>query len=246
MMCGITLKDGAPNLFPRTRDRTLATGILVSVGIHALLIVAIIAASARTGSDATLRKDGQGAGVEVTLMSFSAPAAPAASPMPSPKGDTAASSASVRRVAGEAASASASEPRPSESGTAASAASQLASVSGTGSSISAAQSPSSSDPGAGDDYRRRLLEHIAAYRRSPAPAAGAAPNGMVMVRFSLTRSGDVQMVVVAHSSGFPDLDQAAVDTIWRAGPMPSIPLALPERLFVVLPVAFGPVNRLTG
>jgi protein TonB len=95
------------------------------------------------------------------------------------------------------------------------------------------------DPLVGDTYRRRLLEHIASYRRSPALTPGEPPTGTVMVRFSLDRTGDVLMVTVSNSSGAPDLDEEAVATIWRARPMPTIPALLPDRLSITLPVTFS-------
>jgi len=94
------------------------------------------------------------------------------------------------------------------------------------------------DPAAGDDYRRALLDHIMIYRRPPARAAGEDRGGTVMVHFSVTRGGDVQELMIAGSSGNPDLDDEAIATIWRARPMPKIPSALPDRVSVTLPVTF--------
>lgn len=88
----------------------------------------------------------------------------------------------------------------------------------------------------GSDYRRRLLEHIAAYRRTP--PAGAA-SGTVYVNFSLARGGDVQSVTIAVSSGDPTLDRVAIESIQSANPMPMIPPAFPDRLSVTLPIDFG-------
>lgn len=107
-------------------------------------------------------------------------------------------------------------------------------------------SPATLDAGAGNDYRRRLLEHILPYRRPPVIAAGLPTTGIVMVRFSMARNGDVLTVTVASSSGIAALDDAAIETVWRAKPMPSIPPILPERLSVVLPVSFGPTARFPG
>jgi protein TonB len=95
---------------------------------------------------------------------------------------------------------------------------------------------------ASDEYRRRLLEHIATYRRT-APFPEGAKSGTVMVRFALDRVGSVLTVSVISSSGAAMLDDEAVATIWRAQPMPPIPSPLPQRLSITLPVAFGTLAR---
>jgi periplasmic protein TonB len=88
----------------------------------------------------------------------------------------------------------------------------------------------------GSDYRRRLLEHIAAYRRSP---AGMTTPGTVYVRFFLARDGEVLSASVVTSSGDTALDRAALDTVRNASPMPTIPPAFPDQLSVVIPIDFG-------
>jgi protein TonB len=59
-----------------------------------------------------------------------------------------------------------------------------------------------------------------------------------MVRFSVTRTGEITAVQIFTSSGVNDLDDEAVATIWRARPMPTIPVVLPDHLSVTLPVTF--------
>jgi TonB family protein len=101
-----------------------------------------------------------------------------------------------------------------------------------------APAPSAAAVAAGDDYRRRLLEHIQAYRR---PVAGADRDAaaLVMVTFEINRGGDVLSVQVASSSGAPGFDAEAVATVWRAGHMPAIPAQMPATLSVTLPIRFG-------
>ncbi len=96
------------------------------------------------------------------------------------------------------------------------------------------------DPALGNDYRQRLLRHIEAYRQSVPMAPGRPSSGTVLVRFWLERDGRVLAASVVGGSGVADFDDEAVATIWRARPMPAIPSALPERLSVTLPIAFGP------
>jgi protein TonB len=106
--------------------------------------------------------------------------------------------------------------------------------------VAAAAPALAADPMLGEDYRRRLLDHIATYRRPPVLAEGERGTGVVVVHLALDRQGEVLSVTVSNSSGVTDLDDKAVATIWRARPMPSIPPALPGRLAVTLPVSFEP------
>ena len=96
------------------------------------------------------------------------------------------------------------------------------------------------DPAVGDDYRHRLLQHIETYRQRLSAAPGRPSSGTVLVRFWVDRDGRVLAASVVGGSGVADFDDEAVATIWRARPMPAIPAALPERLSVTLPIAFGP------
>lgn len=93
--------------------------------------------------------------------------------------------------------------------------------------------------GTAASYQSVLLSHIARFRRMP---TGVAPgtSGVVQVLFSLRRDGKVLEVWVRSSSGQTALDQAAIETIRRAQPLPGIPADLPDTLTVVLPVAFDP------
>lgn len=87
-------------------------------------------------------------------------------------------------------------------------------------------------------FQRKLLNHIAQFKRYPARVHGA-PQGVAYVMFAMQRDGSLVDVWMQRSSGHAALDQAAADTIRRAQPLPTIPIDLPERLTVLLPVSFG-------
>ncbi|WCM25958.1 TonB family protein [Sphingomonas sp. QA11] len=94
------------------------------------------------------------------------------------------------------------------------------------------------DVAAGNDYRRRLLDHIALFRRKSA-FDGGDRSGSAMVRFAVKRDGSVIAVTLVTGSGVSVLDSEAIATIWRAQPMPPIPGSLPDSLSVTLPIVFG-------
>lgn len=91
---------------------------------------------------------------------------------------------------------------------------------------------------AGLNYQAILLEHIRPHRRYPA-VVGSAPRGMSKVGITISRTGKIQRVWLVDTSGYRLLDQAAINTIWAADPLPPVPLELPDRVDAVLPVDFS-------
>ncbi len=89
-------------------------------------------------------------------------------------------------------------------------------------------------------FRTELLRHIARFQRYPRAAERQRLQGTVHAEFSMDRTGKVVNVWVRTSSGQPILDQAAIDTIKRAQPLPSIPPVLPDSLKVDIALGFDP------
>jgi len=63
--------------------------------------------------------------------------------------------------------------------------------------------------------------------------------GTVRVVFLLRRDGTVLDAWVQSTSGETILDHEAIDTIYRAEPLPAIPGELPDQIRVLLPVNFA-------
>ena len=81
----------------------------------------------------------------------------------------------------------------------------------------------------------------------PGPALAARTTGVVTLRFGVRRDGRIDRLEVARSSGHDGLDQAAVDILRKAQPLPPIP----DRMGVArvdgeLPVNFGVRNFNAG
>ncbi len=87
-------------------------------------------------------------------------------------------------------------------------------------------------------FQRALLTHIARYRHYPEQARSDRVQGTVQLVFAMRRDGMVTDVWIKGSSGHKNLDAAAVDTIRKAQPLPSIPAELPDVLNVAIPVGF--------
>lgn len=86
-------------------------------------------------------------------------------------------------------------------------------------------------------WRARLAAHLERHRRYPASARASGVEGVVHLSFTIDPSGRVLAQSVARSSGSPALDQAAIDMIRRASPLPPPPEATAS-VSVTAPVNF--------
>jgi periplasmic protein TonB len=89
-------------------------------------------------------------------------------------------------------------------------------------------------------FRATLLRHIARFQRYPRAAHADALEGTVKAMFAVKRDGRLLGVWITGSSGKAILDQAAIDTIQRAQPLPPIPAALPDPISVEISLGFDP------
>ncbi|HZR90472.1 MAG TPA: TonB family protein [Bradyrhizobium sp.] len=76
---------------------------------------------------------------------------------------------------------------------------------------------------ASNAYDALILGHLQRFKRYPPAAHGAV--GVVMVRFTLNRAGEVIKSEVTKSSGNSVLDHEAIDILHRANPFPPFPAA---------------------
>ena len=87
-------------------------------------------------------------------------------------------------------------------------------------------------------YQRLLQKHIRPFRRYPADAIPRRAEGVVVVRFRVDRTGNVEEAWIAEHSRDSALDRAALETLWRAEPMPGVPSQLPAPVEVELVMPF--------
>jgi protein TonB len=102
-------------------------------------------------------------------------------------------------------------------------------------SATPAQAPSSHGP---DKWEGRVLARLARFRRYPDDARRARQQGTAYIRFRIDRDGHVLSSSLERSSGYPDLDAAAMETLRRADPLPKIPPDRPDQVELLVPIEF--------
>jgi TonB family protein len=86
-------------------------------------------------------------------------------------------------------------------------------------------------------WRRGLVAHIE--RKKRAPANGAERSADIIVSFTMDRQGKVTAVKIAKGSGDARFDQAALEMIRRADPLPAPPSVVADQnLSFRLPISF--------
>lgn len=89
-----------------------------------------------------------------------------------------------------------------------------------------------------DTWEGRVLARLQKYQRYPGAAKSGRQQGVTFIRFRMNREGHVLSSSLERSSGFPMLDQAALDTLRRADPLPKIPPQRPDEIELVTPFEF--------
>ncbi|MDB5501125.1 MAG: TonB-like [Tardiphaga sp.] len=89
-------------------------------------------------------------------------------------------------------------------------------------------------------YRDRLAAHLQRYKEYPSEARTAGQQGVAMLSFTVSRSGQVLGSRLAGSSGVPALDAETMAMIRRAQPLPSFPPEMTQAsLSFTVPVRFS-------
>jgi len=88
-------------------------------------------------------------------------------------------------------------------------------------------------------WKGLLLRHLERHKRYPADAQRRHHEGIVTVRFVMSRDGRVLTAQLERSSGVASLDQEGLDLLQRAQPLPALPKDQPgETLELVVPIQF--------
>lgn len=94
-------------------------------------------------------------------------------------------------------------------------------------------------PDAIPTWQGQLVARLRRARAYPDDARMRGDTGTVLVSFAMDRAGHVLSVQVVRSSGLPSLDEAAMQTVHRAEPLPELPPEIPgTRYTVSVPISF--------
>jgi len=89
-------------------------------------------------------------------------------------------------------------------------------------------------------WQSKVLAWLNRHKRYPRGAKSRGEQGQVRVSFAINASGSVISARVARSSGNSELDQAALDMVRRASPVPAPPPEIARsRMSLSLPVQFS-------
>jgi protein TonB len=89
-------------------------------------------------------------------------------------------------------------------------------------------------------WQSQVIAHLNRMKKYPADARKRREEGVPRLQFTIDRAGRVLSARIIRSSGFPALDQAALDMINRASPVPAPPDTIPDsRITLTVPVNFN-------
>ena len=87
-------------------------------------------------------------------------------------------------------------------------------------------------------WQTSLMRQLQRFKRYPAQSR--KEEGVVLLSFSLDRSGHVLAHSIARSSGHPHLDNEVMAMIVRADPLPPLPASMPQtRIDLTVPIRFS-------
>jgi|SRR5579862_2649054 periplasmic protein TonB len=89
-------------------------------------------------------------------------------------------------------------------------------------------------------WQTSLVRHLEQYKRYPGAAQSRGEEGVVLLSFSVDRTGHVLEHHVVRSSGYPALDDEVMSMIERAQPLPPFPPTMTEaKLELTVPIRFS-------
>jgi periplasmic protein TonB len=89
-------------------------------------------------------------------------------------------------------------------------------------------------------WQTSLVRQLQRFKRYPAEAQSRNEQGIVLLSFSIDRTGHVLAHSIARSSGYADLDNEVMAMILRAEPLPAFPPSMPQpRMDLTVPIRFS-------
>lgn len=100
--------------------------------------------------------------------------------------------------------------------------------------------------GKGKNYISQLMRWLNQYQVYPTTARKNKQEGVVKLQFSINRKGEVLSARIYQSSGHPELDNAALDMLKAASPLPEVPDDFypgRDQLPLVIPVEYSLITN---
>lgn len=99
-------------------------------------------------------------------------------------------------------------------------------------------------PGAAKNYFSSLMAWLNTHKNYPKLAKKNKEQGIVKLKFTITREGDISNASIHTSSGYQRLDQAAIQMLRAASPVPPIPNDLGRStLTLVIPIEYSLITN---
>jgi protein TonB len=89
-------------------------------------------------------------------------------------------------------------------------------------------------------WQTLLLKHLQQFKNYPSGARARSEQGIVLLAFSVDRSGHVLSRRIVTGSGHPDLDAEVLALVERAQPLPAFPASMAQaQLDLTVPIRFS-------
>jgi protein TonB len=109
---------------------------------------------------------------------------------------------------------------------------------GTGTSVTPGNDPKAKQREA--DYFALVSAHLNRRKQYPREAKQARQQGVVTVRFTVDRGGNVSATSIKRSSGHTLLDQATLDLLIRVSPLPRMPSSMQrDSVTIAVPIEYS-------